>query len=81
MKIRNETNISCLVKHYFERCKIEFRIKCTKILHQHIPCGLVARIRRFHRRGRGSIPRKGVLFVNMQISVLRARISCHDNRQ
>ena len=25
-----------------------------------IPCGLVARIRRFHRRGRGSIPRKGV---------------------
>ena len=25
----------------------------------HIPCGLVARIRRFHRRGRGSIPRKG----------------------
>ena len=24
-----------------------------------IPCGLVARIRRFHRRGRGSIPRKG----------------------
>ena len=46
-----------------------------------IPCGLVARIRRSHRRGRGSIPRKGVLFVNMQISVLRARISCHDNRQ
>ena len=25
----------------------------------YIPCGLVARIRRFHRRGRGSIPRKG----------------------
>ena len=25
-----------------------------------IPCGLVARIRRFHRRGRGSIPHKGV---------------------
>ena len=24
-----------------------------------IPCGLVVRIRRFHRRGRGSIPRKG----------------------
>ena len=63
MKIRNEINISCLVKHYFERCKIEFRIKCTKILHQHIPCGLVARIRRFHRRGRGSIPRKGDYFI------------------
>ena len=27
-----------------------------------IPCGLVARIRRFHRRGRGSIPRKGDMF-------------------
>ena len=24
-----------------------------------IPCGLVARIRRSHRRGRGSIPRTG----------------------
>ncbi len=23
------------------------------------PCGLVVRIRRFHRRGRGSIPRTG----------------------
>ena len=30
----------------------------------HIPCGLVARIRRFHRRGRGSIPRKGANFWN-----------------
>ena len=28
-----------------------------------IPCGLVARIRRSHRRGRGSIPRTGVFFV------------------
>ena len=27
-----------------------------------IPCGLVVRIRRFHRRGRGSIPRMGVKF-------------------
>ena len=26
---------------------------------KHIPCGLVARIRRSHRRGRGSIPRTG----------------------
>ena len=59
MKIQKEINISCLVKHYFERQKFEFRIKCLKILHEHIPCGLVARIRRFHRRGRGSIPRKG----------------------
>ena len=30
-----------------------------------IPCGLVVRIRRFHRRGRGSIPRTGVKhFIN-----------------
>ena len=27
-----------------------------------IPCGLVVRIRRSHRRGRGSIPRTGVIF-------------------
>ena len=27
-----------------------------------IPCGLVVRIRRFHRRGRGSIPRTGVKY-------------------
>ena len=27
------------------------------------PCGLVARIRRSHRRGRGSIPRKGEYFL------------------
>ena len=27
-----------------------------------IPCGLVVRIRRFHRRGRGSIPRMGEIF-------------------
>ena len=27
-----------------------------------IPCGLVVRIRRFHRRGRGSIPRMGAIF-------------------
>ena len=37
-----------------------------------IPCGLVARIRRSHRRGRGSIPRKGetnfhVIFDFMKI--------------
>ena len=27
-----------------------------------VPCGLVVRIRRFHRRGRGSIPRMGEIF-------------------
>ena len=26
---------------------------------KYVPCGLVARIRRSHRRGRGSIPRTG----------------------
>ena len=30
---------------------------------QHIPCGLVARIRRSHRRGPGSIPGTGVIFT------------------
>ena len=30
-----------------------------------IPCGLVARIRRFHRRGRGSIPRKGEFLLSI----------------
>ena len=28
-----------------------------------VPCGLVVRIRRFHRRGRGSIPRMGEHFL------------------
>ena len=41
-----------------------FQYRTDKIQHffnnSMIPCGLVARIRRFHRRGRGSIPRKGV---------------------
>ena len=37
-----------------------------------IPCGLVARIRRFHRRGRGSIPRKGVLFTSHTLTLLRS---------
>ena len=30
-----------------------------------IPCGLVVRIRRFHRRGRGSIPRMGDSFLTL----------------
>ena len=33
--------------------------KRSKFYYFTFPCGLVARIRRFHRRGRGSIPRKG----------------------
>ena len=41
------------------------------------PCGLVVRIRRFHRRGRGSIPRTGNEFCqDMQaISQLMKEIS------
>ena len=45
-----------------------------------IPCGLVARIRRFHRRGRGSIPRKGELTFwehFFGISVRSTVIRCH----
>ena len=33
-----------------------------KLVQSVIPCGLVVRIRRFHRRGRGSIPRMGEHF-------------------
>ena len=36
-----------------------FVTKSRQFCYCHIPCGLVARIRHFHRRGRGSIPRKG----------------------
>ena len=31
----------------------------------HLPCGLVVRIRRSHRRGRGSIPRTGAMFCSL----------------
>ena len=33
-----------------------------------IPCGLVVRIRRSHRRGRGSIPRMGAFFFSFSLS-------------
>ena len=33
-----------------------------------IPCGLVVRIRRFHRRGRGSIPRMGDFLFNFAMN-------------
>ena len=35
-----------------------------------IPCGLVVRIRRFHRRGRGSIPRMGVHFFSLLLDAI-----------
>ena len=35
------------------------------LLQLSIPCGLVARIRRSHRRGRGSIPRTGVCLTSI----------------
>ena len=37
------------------------------------PCGLVARIRRSHRRGRGSIPRTGTKFFFLQLYTLDMR--------
>ena len=36
-----------------------------------VPCGLVARIRRSHRRGRGSIPRTGVLYFRTHFCMRR----------
>ena len=39
----------------------DMNLKGNKIII--IPCGVVARIRRSHRRGRGSIPRKGEYFL------------------
>ena len=35
----------------------------------HLPGGLVVRIRRFHRRGRGSIPRLGIIFLSEPKSI------------
>ena len=55
-------------------------IKSTQTAQVRIPCGLVARIRRFHRRGRGSIPRKGeTTFWEhfLEISVHSSVIGCH----
>ena len=43
----------------FNLSTMVFVTKSRQFCYCHIPCGLVARIRRFHRRGRGSIPRKG----------------------
>ena len=36
-----------------------------------VPCGLVARIRRSHRRGRGSIPRTGVYLNHYSLHLKR----------
>ena len=51
-------------KHRYFAMFSDFQYRTDKIqdffLIAMIPCGLVARIRRFHRRGRGSIHRKGV---------------------
>ena len=38
-----------------------------KYCSRRFPCGLVVRIRRSHRRGRGSIPRMGVFFSHSTI--------------
>ena len=44
-----------------------------------VPCGLVVRIQRSHRRGRGSIPRMGVCFyASFQSYVLKSIILLED---
>ena len=40
------------------------------LFHSSVPCGLVVRIRRFHRRGRGSIPRMGVHFFSLLLDAI-----------
>ena len=47
-----------------------------------VPCGLVVRIRRFHRRGRGSIPRMGDFFsftflVSLKLCLRRHELIDH----
>ena len=42
---------------------LTYYFKIIRPLHQTIPGGLVVRIPRFHRGGRGSIPRLGEFFV------------------
>ena len=48
----------------FHRCNNKTSIP-DKQLENHIPVGLVVRIRRSHRRGRGSIPRQGGKPINL----------------
>ena len=46
----------------------------AKYVQAELPCGLVARIRRSHRRGRGSIPRTGDV-LSMHTNITRD-LSC-----
>ena len=46
-----------------------------------LPCGLVARIRRFHRRGRGSIPRKGETVILAEFVIPEKPCFKSDKRQ
>ena len=59
----------------------KFKFKFAIPAEDYVPCGLVARIRRFHRRGRGSIPRKGVLLdvVSLHLCLLSLFVLVYDN--
>ena len=56
------------LQHFF--CKEKFFLPCVffictiHLYESPIPCGLVVRIQRFHRSGRGWIPRTGVSFFS-----------------
>ena len=43
-----------------------------------VPCGLVARIRRSHRRGRGSIPRTGAytIAISKDVEASKEPVEC-----
>ena len=51
-----------ITKRTLTRSKV-LKGECKHRVFQEVPCGLVVRIRRSHRRGRGSIPRMGVIFM------------------
>ena len=46
-----------------------------------IPCGLAVRIRRSHRRGRGSTPRMGVFFFHLCNNCLILNTNIEENKQ
>ena len=64
----------------FNLSTMVFVTKSRQFCHCHIPCGLVARIRRFHRRGRGSIPRKGVpCFSGIRNAINKSQLTLEGN--
>ena len=64
----------------FNLSTMVFVTKSRQFCYCHIPCGLVARIRRFHRRGRGSIPRKGVpCFSGIHNAINKSQLTLEGN--